>query len=442
MRSARGSIFDRNGYIIASDTINYVGSSSEYDNDFYKCNFLNHYKRVYLWDSISASLIGATKPANNGLEGIEFKYDSVLSGKEMNVLFHRDGIGHSFINDTRNIFPRSGKSINLTLDMFLSNEIQKYISELKSSYSFRNIFVLLIKINNGQIYVCVNSPSYSPYNIRNYSYREILNPAVRSVLIPGPLFDILFYICNGIINIDELDSLNGLSRESSLKIINSTFNTKKKLITKLNFNQYLKSCGFGKLNGYDIPSECIGFVPSDNFYHLILNNKLPIGDFVICTPLQLSVLYAKAILNVDLTPNLIIDTNLNKDRITNKINSKFINLSCLEFNGPTEYGTNELKELLFARSYIRQVDSINIRLQIGWFTITEGDMLLVTGFITDDNAINCYNVNFWEQIKSTIINHYYNNNQLPKANCDKFKYNDSIINAIQFEYDSIVKTFN
>ena len=88
--------------------------------------FENDSKRFYPNRNLSAQIIGFTGTDNSGLEGLEFKYNSVLEGSSLKIKVKKDGHGGILDLDKKKRAELKGKSIVLTLDkkiQFLSEQI-------------------------------------------------------------------------------------------------------------------------------------------------------------------------------------------------------------------------------------------------------------------------------------------------------------------------------
>ena len=86
-------------------------------------------KRYYPYSSLASSVIGFTGSDNQGLEGIEAKYDNVLKGETGKILKVTDATGNDLGNEGEEyIEAKNGDDIILSIDMTIQSIAEKYLS--------------------------------------------------------------------------------------------------------------------------------------------------------------------------------------------------------------------------------------------------------------------------------------------------------------------------
>ena len=149
-------------------------------------------KRFYPKHSLFGHLIGFVGIDNNGLEGVEYKYDALLKGKKGAIVVVRDAHGNSIYPKGFNyIAPLQGESITLTLD-----ETIQYISarELKRAVEkagAKSGIVVVMDPKNGAILSMAAYPPFNPNEVGAYQPSQWRNRAITDIYEPGSTFKIV-----------------------------------------------------------------------------------------------------------------------------------------------------------------------------------------------------------------------------------------------------------
>lgn len=133
------------------------------------------YKRVYPYNELASKVLGFTGADNQGILGLEAKYDTYLSGTNGQILTLSDAGGIE-IKDSREdrILPVDGQDLYTTLDV----NIQKYATQLAwetmVKKEAKQVSIIVMRPDNGEILAMANVPEYnlnSPYEL-NYEPDE------------------------------------------------------------------------------------------------------------------------------------------------------------------------------------------------------------------------------------------------------------------------------
>ncbi len=133
------------------------------------------YKRVYPYNELASKVLGFTGADNQGILGLEAKYDTYLSGTNGQILTLSDAGGIE-INGSREdrILPVDGQDLYTTLDV----NIQKYATQLAwetmVKKEAKQVSIIVMRPDNGEILAMANVPEYnlnSPYEL-NYEPDE------------------------------------------------------------------------------------------------------------------------------------------------------------------------------------------------------------------------------------------------------------------------------
>ncbi len=134
-------------------------------------------KRYYPYNSLASQIIGFTGSDNQGLDGLEAKYDTILSGSEGKITRVTDAVGGEIEKENEEyIYPTSGCDIVLSIDANIQSIVEKYLSEAcidNECTDGGNIIVM--NPNTGDVLAMATYPGYNlnePYKINN---EELLN---------------------------------------------------------------------------------------------------------------------------------------------------------------------------------------------------------------------------------------------------------------------------
>ena len=129
-------------------------------------------RRYYPYSNLASQVIGFCGGDNQGLDGVEAKYDDILSGDKGWIAKTTDATGEKIgIEGETYSKPVDGKSIVLSIDMTIQSIVEKYLEEAcidNSCTDGGNIVVMNPK--TGDIIAMATYPSYNlnePYTINN-----------------------------------------------------------------------------------------------------------------------------------------------------------------------------------------------------------------------------------------------------------------------------------
>ena len=137
-------------------------------------------KRFYPYSKLASHIIGFCGSDNQGLDGIEAKYDDILSGKKGYISEEADAKGNK-IGNTGETYeaPINGDGVVLTIDMTIQAIVEKYIEEACiDNVCTDGASIIIMNPQNGDILALANYPNYnlnSPYEITNIELKENWN---------------------------------------------------------------------------------------------------------------------------------------------------------------------------------------------------------------------------------------------------------------------------
>lgn len=164
------------------------------------------YKRYYPYNELASKVIGFTGADNQGIVGLEVKYDEILAGTPGSILTITDANGLEVVNEAESrIEPVSGNNLYTTIDVNIQKYVQQAAEKIKTAKQAKRVSVILMNPQNGEILAMVNVPEYNlnePYTLvgeedTNQSGKmDALNNMWRNFCIndtyePGSIFKIV-----------------------------------------------------------------------------------------------------------------------------------------------------------------------------------------------------------------------------------------------------------
>ena len=246
---------------------------------------LKESKRNYLYDSVLSHVIGFTGIDNQGLSGLELKYDKELTGINGSIKYYSDGKGKRLNIPEIYEEPINGKDISLTIDLDIQLALENELNEAYKKYSAEEAIGIVMKANTGEVLAMSSIPSFSPSNYQKYSAETInRNLAIWSNFEPGSTFKIVTLasaINEGKVNIFEDHYYDtgkikvggatlhcwkrkGHGNQTYVQVVENScnpgfVNLGLKLGKNTLFN-YIDSFGFGHKTGIDLNGEATGII--------------------------------------------------------------------------------------------------------------------------------------------------------------------------------------
>jgi cell division protein FtsI (penicillin-binding protein 3) len=141
--------------------------------------------RFYPTGEINANILGLTDLDAQGIEGIEKSYNEYLQGQSGKKRVRKDRLG----NVIDNIEILEEKKLAGNLQLTIDQRIQAVAySELKRAIKINHATsgsIVVIDINNGEIYAMANYPSFNPNDRTQYQAYKLRNRAITDTFEPG-----------------------------------------------------------------------------------------------------------------------------------------------------------------------------------------------------------------------------------------------------------------
>ena len=165
------------------------------------------YKRYYPCGSLASKVLGFTGGDNQGIIGLEVKYDEILKGEPGKILTVTDARGVE-IDGTgeRRKEPVAGNTLRTSLDVNIQKYVQQAALKVMEEKQAERVSILLMNPRNGEIYACVNVPEFDlndPFTLNTEETaadgkkkQDLLNqmwrnPCLNDTYEPGSTFKII-----------------------------------------------------------------------------------------------------------------------------------------------------------------------------------------------------------------------------------------------------------
>ncbi|MFR0041483.1 MAG: peptidoglycan D,D-transpeptidase FtsI family protein [Lachnospira sp.] len=129
------------------------------------------YKRYYPYDTLASKVIGFTGRDNQGIVGLEAKYDACLSGDGGKILTLTDAWGSELEGKKEGrLEPKAGCDLYTSIDINIQMYAQQLAEKTLVKKGAKRVSIIVMDPRNGELYAMVNAPEYNlndPYTL-NY----------------------------------------------------------------------------------------------------------------------------------------------------------------------------------------------------------------------------------------------------------------------------------
>jgi len=197
------------------------------------------FKRYYPYNELASKVLGFTGGDNQGIIGLEVKYEEYLKGQNGTILTTTDarGIELEGVAEDR-IEPIAGKTLQISLDYNIQTYAQQAAVKVMEEKEADAVSIILMNPQNGEIYGMVNVPEFNlndPYTLNtgidtaeldDEARQELLNQMWRNQNIndtyePGSIFKtVTTAACleEGVVSLDDTFSCPGYKVVEDRKI--------------------------------------------------------------------------------------------------------------------------------------------------------------------------------------------------------------------------------
>ena len=149
-------------------------------------------KRNYVYDKNLSHVLGFVGIDNQGLSGLELKYDKYLTGEYGSIKYFSDAKGNKLKLSEIYEQPQNGMDLVLTIDNNIQLSVERELNNAVSKYNPEHALAIVMDPNSGEILAMSSRPNFSPSNYKDYSIEEInRNLPIWMNYEPGSTFKII-----------------------------------------------------------------------------------------------------------------------------------------------------------------------------------------------------------------------------------------------------------
>lgn len=147
-------------------------------------HFRQESRRFYPAGEVAAQLIGFTNVDDVGVEGLEKRFDDLLTGTAGRKVFRKDAKGRE-IEVLEREQSQAPANIQLSIDQRIQAVAYRELKKAVLSNGATSGSAVVIDVHTGEILAMVNSPSFNPNNRRNTPVYRFRNRAITDTFEPG-----------------------------------------------------------------------------------------------------------------------------------------------------------------------------------------------------------------------------------------------------------------
>ncbi len=241
-------------------------------------------RRYYPGREIAGHLLGFAGEDNQGLEGLEKRYDSFLKGPEYTLVQMRDALGRPFNVSRPDPQDQEIKDLALTIDKDIQYAAEKALRKTVEETRAKSGHCIIVDPETGEVLAMAVVPLFNPNVFWEYQPSHWRNRAVTDIYEPGSTIkayllaagldtglvspETRFFCENGKYEVgnriihDHDHKGHGFLTVSEIVTYSSNIGAVKigERIGYKRFTEYLKRFGFGEKTGIDLPGEREGFI--------------------------------------------------------------------------------------------------------------------------------------------------------------------------------------
>jgi cell division protein FtsI (penicillin-binding protein 3) len=271
-------------------------------------------RRVYPRSWAASQVLGTVGFYDQGLSGLEYRYNNVLRGHDGERRIVNDAIGQPIsIDDVKPTL--AGKTLRLTIDSALQGEVEQVLAGVGAQYSPKGATAIAMDPNTGAILALANWPRVNANDVTGAPSYASEDRAVGFTYEPGSTFKAITVagaLQDGVVtpntqfNVPPVlqvadrqihdAELHGAETLSVASILRVSSNIGADMIgMKLGakrFDYWVHRFGFGSPTGVDLPGEERGIVLHSSQYSGSSMGNLPMGQGESVTPIQMATAYS------------------------------------------------------------------------------------------------------------------------------------------------------
>ena len=290
------------------------------------------FKRFYPNGDLGSHVLGYVGTDDNGLGGLEAKFDDELHGEPGHEYTAIDAKRHVLGSDESDPIP--GENLQLTIDSNIQHMAEEALDKQMAKVKASHGTIVVQDPNTGQILALAVSPRFNPNDAMHVDPQDLTDLAVSDVYEPGSTFKLVTYSaaidagkakptdmvdCQGgamtmygrTLHDVKTDHFGVVTVQKALEVSSDVGAAKMALkVGPDTFYKYIKGFGFGDRSGVELPSETRGLLAPPRKWGSTSILSIAIGQEVAVTPVQLvSMVSAIANGGVYLPPHILLQSS-------------------------------------------------------------------------------------------------------------------------------------
>ena len=152
--------------------------------------FKNDTRRYYPNRGLAAQVLGFTGTDNKGLEGLEYRFNEELAGKDVKIRIVKDATGKRVDTEKRFKSRFAGNSLVLTLDKKIQFVTEQALEHTVTDQNAKSGLAVVMKPATGEILAMAHYPGFNPNRFQDFSQNRWRNRAVADQFEPGSVMKV------------------------------------------------------------------------------------------------------------------------------------------------------------------------------------------------------------------------------------------------------------
>ncbi|HEX5177440.1 MAG TPA: penicillin-binding protein 2, partial [Chthoniobacteraceae bacterium] len=266
--------------------------------------------RIYPNGSMLCHVIGFVNSNNVGVDGIERSCEQYLAGNDGFRYIEHDRTGRELVPYRgQERPPRDGFNVRLTIDMAVQQIVEQELDAAVKQFRPKMAVGIVMRPQTGEILAMANRPNFDLNDIHRSGEEDRRNRAITDPVEPGSTFKIvtvsaifdkrlvrpddLIFCENGYYKLYALTDSHPHGNLTVQEVLIKSSNIGvAKLALQLgeqNLYEYERLFGFGDRTGVLLPFETGGIVHPPHSWSKRSISRVPIGQEVAVSPLQMAV---------------------------------------------------------------------------------------------------------------------------------------------------------
>ena len=317
------------------------------------------YKRYYPFDSLASKVLGFTGGDNQGIVGLEVKYDEYLQGEPGTILTVTDARGVEVTKEGEDrVEPVNGDDLHISLDVNIEQYATQLANQVLAAKEAESVSILVMKPDNGEILAMVNVPEFNlnePFTLPEGTAAEGLsgkekqdllnqmwrNGCINDTYEPGSIFKIITAAAGleeGVVTMEDTFSCPGYIMVEDRKIrchktsghgaetfVQATMNSCNPVFVTVglrlgadNYYRYFNKFGLLNKTNVDLPGEAGTIMHKLENIGLVELATISFGQSFQITPIQLATTVSSLINGGNrITPHFGVETMDEEGNVTN-----------------------------------------------------------------------------------------------------------------------------